>query len=62
MPELKTRTERLHPFDSAREVEAALHDMSARDPALVARVDQAPGQREADGFNCSKSAPTGGRR
>ena len=45
--ELKTRTERLHPFDSAREVEAALHDMSARDPALVARVDQAPGQREA---------------
>lgn len=47
VPELKTRTERLHPFDSAPEVDAALHDMSARAPALVARVDQAPGQREA---------------
>jgi uncharacterized protein YceH (UPF0502 family) len=45
--ELKTRTERLHPFDSTREVEAALQDMSVRNPALVARVDQAPGQREA---------------
>ena len=47
VPELKTRTERLHAFASAREVEAALHDMAARHPALVARVDQAPGQREA---------------
>jgi uncharacterized protein YceH (UPF0502 family) len=47
VPELKTRTERLHPFDSPNEVEAALHDMSGRNPALVARVDQAPGQREA---------------
>jgi uncharacterized protein YceH (UPF0502 family) len=46
VPELKTRTERLHPFDNAREVEGALHDLSAREPALVARVDQTPGQRE----------------
>jgi uncharacterized protein YceH (UPF0502 family) len=46
VPELKTRTERLHPFASTREVETALQQMSTREPALVARIDQAAGQRE----------------
>jgi uncharacterized protein YceH (UPF0502 family) len=46
LSELKTRTERMHPFASPSEVEAALDGLAGRDPALVARVDRAPGQRE----------------
>ena len=38
VPELKTRTERLHRFESAREVEDSLQALSAREPALVALV------------------------
>jgi uncharacterized protein YceH (UPF0502 family) len=44
--ELKTRTERMHPFASPDEVEATLDALARRDPPLVARVDRAPGQRE----------------
>ena len=45
-PELKSRTERLHPFESAAEVESVLARLAGHDPARVARVDRAPGQRE----------------
>jgi uncharacterized protein YceH (UPF0502 family) len=46
LAELKTRTERMHPFDAPDDVEDALDRLAGRDPALVARVDRAPGQRE----------------
>jgi len=46
VPELKTRTERLHRFDGANDVEATLRDMSSREPPIVAQLDRAPGQRE----------------
>lgn len=44
--ELKSRTERMHPFASTADVEATLDAMARREPPLVARVDRAPGQRE----------------
>jgi uncharacterized protein YceH (UPF0502 family) len=44
--ELRTRTERLHPFGSASEVEAALDELSRRDPPLVTRVGRQAGQKE----------------
>ena len=43
--ELKTRTERMHRFASG-EIESVLDALSRRDPALVARVDRLPGQKE----------------
>ncbi|HEV2809014.1 MAG TPA: YceH family protein [Acidimicrobiales bacterium] len=45
-PELKARTERLHAFASAGEVEAGLQALARRDPPLVARIDRRPGQKE----------------
>jgi uncharacterized protein YceH (UPF0502 family) len=45
--ELRSRTERLHPFSSTDEVEKALTFLSERDPALVARLERRPGQKEA---------------
>ena len=45
-PELKARTERLHVFASAGEVEAGLQVLARRDPPLVARIDRRPGQKE----------------
>jgi uncharacterized protein YceH (UPF0502 family) len=38
--EIRTRTERLHAFDSAEEVEAALEGLAARDQPLAARLDR----------------------
>ena len=42
--ELKTRTERLHPFDGMSDLGATLDRLIERD--LVARLDRRPGQRE----------------
>jgi uncharacterized protein YceH (UPF0502 family) len=44
--ELRTRTERLHPFSSPAEVEAALDALARRDPPLTARVERLSGQKE----------------
>jgi uncharacterized protein YceH (UPF0502 family) len=44
--ELRTRTERLHPFSSPGEVEDALDGLARRDPPLTARVERRPGQKE----------------
>ncbi|MBA2626176.1 MAG: YceH family protein, partial [Acidimicrobiia bacterium] len=44
--ELRTRTERLHPFSSPGAIEEALDALAERDPPLVARVDRLPGQKE----------------
>ena len=42
--ELRSRTERLHPFDSAAEVERCLHDLA--DNALVRLSERHTGQKE----------------
>ncbi|MEO5960479.1 MAG: YceH family protein [Opitutaceae bacterium] len=46
--ELRTRTERLHPFDNLAEVEETLHALSARQPQpLVAKLPRQPGTKES---------------
>ena len=44
--ELRARTDRLHEFASAGEVEAALADMAARPEPLAVRLARQPGQKE----------------
>ncbi|MDX6323853.1 MAG: uncharacterized protein QOK15_207 [Nocardioidaceae bacterium] len=43
--ELRTRTERLHPFADAAEVEVCLRRMAARPEPLVRELDRRPGQQ-----------------
>jgi uncharacterized protein len=45
--ELRTRTERLHPFTSQEEVDAALRELAGRSEPLVARLERRPGQKES---------------
>ncbi len=45
--ELRTRTERLHPFASLEEVEDALRELAGRNEPLVARLERRPGQKES---------------
>ncbi len=45
--ELRTRTERLHPFASHDEVEEALHELAGRNEPLAARLERQPGQKES---------------
>jgi uncharacterized protein len=44
--ELRTRTERLHPFVDRGEVEACLHRMSERPEPLVRELERRPGQQD----------------
>lgn len=44
--ELRTRSERLHPFESVEEVEAALTRLASGFDALVRELPRRPGQRE----------------
>jgi uncharacterized protein YceH (UPF0502 family) len=44
--ELRTRTERSHPFGGVDEVEATLGGLADRVAPLVTRLDRAPGQKE----------------
>ncbi|MBW8826996.1 MAG: YceH family protein, partial [Acidobacteria bacterium] len=44
--ELRSRTERLHGFVSAAEVESSLSALGERDPPLVAQVERRVGQKE----------------
>ena len=44
--ELKTRTERLHPFASPSDVESTLERLAGRDRPLVQLLDRMPGQKE----------------
>ena len=44
--EIRSRTERLHAFDSAEEVIAALDGLAARDEPLALPVERRPGERE----------------
>lgn len=45
LSELRTRTERQHPFGSLDEIDAALHELAGRD--LVRLLERHPGQKEA---------------
>ncbi len=45
--ELRTRTERLHPFPSVDDVEAALDRLAGRPEPLAARLERRAGQKEA---------------
>ncbi len=45
--ELRTRTERLHPFASHDEVEEALRELAGRNEPLAARLERQPGQKES---------------
>lgn len=49
--ELKTRTERLHPFGSSDEVEATLGRLAERDQPVVVQLDRLPGQKERRWLN-----------
>ncbi len=44
--ELRTRSERLHPFSSPAEVEATLSGLAARARPLVLQLERAPGQKD----------------
>jgi uncharacterized protein YceH (UPF0502 family) len=44
--ELRARTERMHPFATIEEVEAALEALAGSDEPLVARLDRQPGRKE----------------
>jgi hypothetical protein len=45
--ELRTRTERMHPYASLSEVEETLDRLGARPEPLVIRLERQPGQKEA---------------
>ncbi|HVL05245.1 MAG TPA: YceH family protein [Acidimicrobiales bacterium] len=45
--ELRTRTERLHPFASQEEVDDVLRRLAGRSEPLVARIERRPGQKES---------------
>jgi uncharacterized protein YceH (UPF0502 family) len=44
--ELRTRTERLHPFADREAVESVLQPMAAADPPLVCELERQPGQHD----------------
>jgi uncharacterized protein len=46
VPELRTRTERMHPFATIEEVEAVLSSLAAHERVLVRRLERGPGRRE----------------
>jgi uncharacterized protein len=45
--ELKSRTERMHPFDDLAAVDGALDALAGRDEPLARRLTREPGQKEA---------------
>lgn len=44
--ELRSRSERLHPFESVEQVDEALEQLAGRDEPLVLQLDRRPGQKE----------------
>ncbi len=45
--ELRSRTERLHPFATQEEVDDALRELAGRNEPLAARLERRPGQKES---------------
>jgi hypothetical protein len=58
--ELRARTERLHGFADAEELESALTVLAARDEPLVERLARRPGEREARWIQLLADAPASG--
>ena len=56
--ELRGRSERLHPFRSTQEVEAALLELSQGDEPLVVCLQRRPGQKEARWAHLAGGAPS----
>lgn len=56
--ELKTRTERIHPFADADEVDATLRDMATWGDPLVRLLPRRPGQRDARWAHLLSGEPT----
>jgi len=56
--ELRGRSERLHPFRSTHEVEAALLKLSQGDEPLVVCLQRRPGQKEARWAHLAGGAPS----
>ena len=46
LAELRARSERMHPFDTAAQVQEALDALADRDDPLVVRLERAPGRKE----------------
>jgi len=55
--ELRSRSERLHPFSSLEEVEAALRTLASGPEPLVAELPRRPGQKEARFAHLACGAP-----
>jgi uncharacterized protein YceH (UPF0502 family) len=45
--ELRSRTERLHPFATQEEIDDVLRELAGRNEGLVARLERRPGQKES---------------
>lgn len=60
--ELRARSDRLHPFATLEEVEAALREMSMESEPLVFEIARRPGQKEARWSHLVGSAPPGTKR
>jgi uncharacterized protein YceH (UPF0502 family) len=56
--ELRTRTERLHAFDTREDVEACLARMASRPEPLVRELERQPGQRERRWVHLLGDVPT----
>lgn len=59
--ELRTRTERSHPFDSSDEVVATLEALAGRDEPVVVHLPRQPGQKETRWAHLLGGEPEPGR-
>lgn len=57
--ELRARAERMHPFDTADEVEQVLAGLAARDQPLAERLERQPGRKEPRWVQRLAAGPTG---
>jgi uncharacterized protein YceH (UPF0502 family) len=57
--ELRARTERMHPFGSAEEVEQVLADLAGRDQPLAQRLERQPGRKEPRWVQRLAAGPAG---
>ena len=56
--ELRTRTDRLHSFDSPTDVESTLNRLATRDPSMVLELERGPGQKERRWVQLLTGAPS----
>ena len=59
VPELRARTERMHPFGGPDEVESVLSMLASGDRPLTRRLDRQPGQREPRWIQLLQADPDG---